>query len=31
VIGVSYLGFAMALRIQEINDMLGLVRRKLGR
>jgi putative peptidoglycan lipid II flippase len=31
VIGVTYLGFAVALRLREISDVLGLVRRKLGR
>jgi putative peptidoglycan lipid II flippase len=31
VIGVTYLGLAMLLKIREINEVLGLVRRKLGR
>jgi putative peptidoglycan lipid II flippase len=31
VIGMTYLGFAVALRLREISDVLGLVRRKLGR
>jgi putative peptidoglycan lipid II flippase len=30
-IAASYLGLAMALRIHEINEVVGLVRRKLGR
>jgi putative peptidoglycan lipid II flippase len=31
VIGACYLGLAMALRIREIDDVVGLVRRRLGR
>jgi putative peptidoglycan lipid II flippase len=30
-IGLTYLGLAMLLRIREISDVVGLVRRKLGR
>jgi putative peptidoglycan lipid II flippase len=30
-IGLTYLGLAMLLRIREISDVLGLVRRRLGR
>jgi putative peptidoglycan lipid II flippase len=30
-IGLTYLGLALALRISEITDVVGLVRRKLGR
>ncbi|MET7807205.1 murein biosynthesis integral membrane protein MurJ [Micromonospora chersina] len=31
VIGVTYLGLAMALRIGEITEVVGMVRRRLGR
>jgi putative peptidoglycan lipid II flippase len=31
VIVASYVGLALALRIREINEVIGLVRRKLGR
>ncbi|WP_184539655.1 murein biosynthesis integral membrane protein MurJ [Micromonospora polyrhachis] len=31
VIGGSYVGLAVLLRIQEINEVIGMVRRKLGR
>ncbi|MEV6691317.1 murein biosynthesis integral membrane protein MurJ [Micromonospora sp. NPDC051196] len=31
VIGGTYLGLAMALRISEITDVIGLIRRRLGR
>jgi len=30
-IGLAYLALAVALRVREINDVLGLVRRRLGR
>jgi len=30
-IGASYLGLALALRVQEIADVVGMVRRRLGR
>ena len=30
-IGASYLGLALALRVQEITDVVALVRRRLGR
>jgi putative peptidoglycan lipid II flippase len=30
-IGLTYLGLAMLLRIREISDVVGLVRRRLGR
>ena len=31
VIGVSYLGLALLLRIREISEVVQLVRRKIGR
>jgi putative peptidoglycan lipid II flippase len=31
VIGVTYLGLAMVLRIGEITEVVGMVRRRLGR
>jgi putative peptidoglycan lipid II flippase len=31
LIGASYLGLALALRIREITEVVGMVRRKLGR
>ncbi|HEX5542872.1 MAG TPA: murein biosynthesis integral membrane protein MurJ [Micromonospora sp.] len=31
VIGVTYVGLAMALRLQEIREVVGMIRRKLGR
>jgi putative peptidoglycan lipid II flippase len=31
VIGLAYLALALALRLREINELLGLVRRRLGR
>ncbi|MER5700484.1 murein biosynthesis integral membrane protein MurJ [Micromonospora sp. NPDC002296] len=31
VIGATYLGLAMALRIREITEVVGMVRRRLGR
>jgi putative peptidoglycan lipid II flippase len=30
-IGVTYLGLSVALRIREVNDLLAMVRRRLGR
>ncbi|HEU4423877.1 MAG TPA: murein biosynthesis integral membrane protein MurJ [Pilimelia sp.] len=30
-IGATYLGLALALRMREVSDVIGLVRRKLGR
>ena len=30
-IGVAYVGLAVALRLQEINEVMGMVRRRLGR
>lgn len=31
VIGATYVGLALALRLPEMNDVLGMVRRRLGR